>query len=246
MYLIRLDDASEYMDVEKWARLEFLLAKYGVKPIVGVIPNNQDKTLVNKYRRDSEFWNKVQAWNAKGWSIALHGYTHEYVSGDGGMNPVNDRTEFAGLALTAQREKIQRGIHIFHAHQIEPKIFFAPFHTFDGNTIKALKEESKIRIISDTVANDIYKMDELYFIPQQSGHAQRLPFKVTTFCYHPNTMTDNDFTMLENFFIRNKEKFITVDDLNFQDRELDDYDRILRNLYFLLIAIKKKALLWRN
>lgn len=241
MYLMRLDDASEYMDINKWDRLEFLLAKYGVKPIVGVIPNNQDKTLVNKYRRDLAFWNKVQVWDAKGWSIALHGYTHESLSHDGGMNPVNDRTEFAGLALIVQREKIRGGMHVFHAHQIEPKIFFAPFHTFDRNTIKALKEESKIRIISDTIANDIYKMDDFYFIPQQSGHAQRLPFKVTTFCYHPNTMTNNDFTMLEHFLIRNKEKFITVADLNFQARELDDYDRILRKLYFWLIAIKKKT-----
>ena len=31
-YLLRLDDASDYMDVEKWQRMENLLDKYGIKP----------------------------------------------------------------------------------------------------------------------------------------------------------------------------------------------------------------------
>ena len=30
---MRLDDASEYMDVEKWQRMENLLDKYGIKPM---------------------------------------------------------------------------------------------------------------------------------------------------------------------------------------------------------------------
>lgn len=32
-YIMRLDDASEYMDVEKWQRMENLLDKYGIKPM---------------------------------------------------------------------------------------------------------------------------------------------------------------------------------------------------------------------
>ena len=50
MYLIRLDDASEYMDLEKWTRISNLLDKYGIKPIFGIIPNNRDDTLISKYR----------------------------------------------------------------------------------------------------------------------------------------------------------------------------------------------------
>lgn len=45
-YIMRLDDASEYMDVEKWQRMEDLLDKYHIKPIVGVIPDNQDSDMV--------------------------------------------------------------------------------------------------------------------------------------------------------------------------------------------------------
>ena len=46
MYLLRLDDASEYMDTGKWARTEKLLDKYGVKPIFGIIPHNEDPQLI--------------------------------------------------------------------------------------------------------------------------------------------------------------------------------------------------------
>lgn len=94
-YIMRLDDASEYMDVEKWQRMEDLLDKYHIKPIVGVIPDNQDSDMVGVYPKDEQFWKKVQRWKEKGWIIALHGYTHVFETREGGLNPVNDRSEFA-------------------------------------------------------------------------------------------------------------------------------------------------------
>jgi hypothetical protein len=45
-YLIRLDDACPTMDAFKWRKLEKILDKYGILPIVGIIPNNQDQTLM--------------------------------------------------------------------------------------------------------------------------------------------------------------------------------------------------------
>ena len=43
-YLIRLDDASAYSDQSKWKHLE-ILDSNNIKPIVAVIPNNQDKSI---------------------------------------------------------------------------------------------------------------------------------------------------------------------------------------------------------
>ena len=63
-YLMRLDDASDYMDVEKWNRMENLLDSYHVKPLVGVIPNNQDPSLVQIYPKDMKFWDKVRSYGA--------------------------------------------------------------------------------------------------------------------------------------------------------------------------------------
>lgn len=145
------------------------------------------------YQKDNEFWDRVSVWKDKGWSLALHGCYHKYVTEEGGLNPVNKRSEFAGVAYDEQCKKIKHGIQILNEHNIFPDIFFAPSHTFDKNTLLALNQESNICIICDTVANDVYYQDGFYFIPQQSGHVRKLPFCVVTFCYHPNMMNVDTF-----------------------------------------------------
>lgn len=231
-YIMRLDDASEYMDVEKWQRMEDLLDQYHIKPIVGVIPDNQDPDMVGVYPKDEQFWKKVQRWKEKGWIIALHGYTHVFETRKGGLNPVNDRSEFAGVPLERQKEKIRAGIRILRDHGMEPDIFFAPAHTFDENTLEALKEESNIRIISDTIANDVYFENEFYFIPQQSGRVRKLPFKTVTFCYHPNIMTDMDFLKLEEFVNKTIKAFCQLNSNDMKKRKRNIQDFILKGLYY--------------
>ena len=44
-YILRLDDAAERMDIVKWNRMEVLLDKYNIKPLVGVIPKCQDAMM---------------------------------------------------------------------------------------------------------------------------------------------------------------------------------------------------------
>lgn len=107
-YLIRLDDACPYMDRAKWQRMEDVLDRYGVKPLVGIIPANADpKTMIE--REDPRFWEKAHSWEKKGWEIALHGNDHVCISNGGmkGLNPFWKRSEFAGLPLEQQREKIK-------------------------------------------------------------------------------------------------------------------------------------------
>ena len=65
------------MDREKWARIESILDSKNIKPIVAVIPNNQDENLKID-REDKYFWKSVRKWQKKDWEIALHGYRHEY------------------------------------------------------------------------------------------------------------------------------------------------------------------------
>ena len=234
-YFLRLDDASDYMDIEKWKKMELLLDKYNIKPIFGIIPENQDESLISKYTRDELFWDKVKDWMNKGWIPAMHGYEHKYVTKCGGINPVNPRSEFAGLSLEEQSEKIRRGYQILQGKGITPEIFFAPSHTFDMNTLEALKKETNIRIISDTISNDVYKNGDFIFIPQQSGKVRTLFLKVVTFCYHPNTMNEKLFEELETFLKKNKNKF--VPDINLEkkaERKFNLFDEIIRKLYFLL------------
>lgn len=231
-YIMRLDDASEYMDVKKWERMKALLDQYHINPILGIIPDNQDETLISAYEKDNSFWKKMRSWIEDGWTPALHGCEHRYVTEEGGCNPVNARSEFAGLPYDEQAEKIHRGYEKLKAHGILPEIFFAPSHTFDAHTLLALKNETPIRVISDTIANDVYKSNGFWFIPQQSGVVRKLPFKVVTFCYHPNTMEEKDFDTLQEFLREHEKDFCEFHHNLLKERSLGTYDRVLRWLYF--------------
>lgn len=60
-YIIRLDDACEKRNIANWDRMEKLLDSYGVKPLVGVIPDCQDP-MMEQYPTDLDFWNRVYSW----------------------------------------------------------------------------------------------------------------------------------------------------------------------------------------
>lgn len=240
-YLLRLDDACPTMDREKWERIEDLLDRYGIKPMVGVIPHNEDsKQEVSP--ADTNFWNKVHKWEDKGWAIALHGYNHCYSSNGGllGLNPMWSRSEFAGLSYEEQRGKIRKGIAIMREQGFNPKYFFAPSHTFDENTLMALCEESDIRIISDTIATKPYRYKEFVFIPQFGGQCREMKLGgVFTFCLHPTTMEDEAFERTEYFLKLHKDKFSSlegIDLLNVAKKSL--FDRLLSWCYFMLRKMK--------
>ena len=61
-YIMRLDDAAEKMNIAKWNQMEVLLDKYGVKPLVGVIPDCKDPQM-EEYDTDPSFWKNVQSWH---------------------------------------------------------------------------------------------------------------------------------------------------------------------------------------
>lgn len=230
-YVIRLDDACEKRDVEKWDRIERILDKYGVKPIVGIIPNCQDPDM-GKYAIDEEFWDRAREWQEKGWIIALHGYEHVFCTKEGGINPVNKYSEFAGVPLELQKTKITNGVAVLSEHGLSAKVFFAPAHTFDENTIDALKSCSDIRTISDTVAYDTYLgEDGMTYIPQQSGRVRKLPFKTVTFCYHPNIMDDESFDELEHFLSAYRCAFTNVQIIK-SNRKFGLVDDLLKKAYF--------------
>lgn len=239
-YLVRLDDACERRNIVAWDRIERLLDQFGVKPLVGIIPCCQDPAM-SGYPEDGTFWARVDRWVEKGWTLALHGCDHVYRTEDGGLNPVNRRSEFAGESLDVQREKIRRGLNVMIAHGHRPQIFFAPAHTFDYNTLEALRLESDIRIICDTIASDLYWKDGFCYIPQQSGHFCKLPVKVMTACFHPNVMPELGFQKLKAFLRENQSRFICCPDLlkSRPERTACFYDDVLNKMYFFIKRVKK-------
>jgi len=241
-YLIRLDDACPYMDTKKWQRIEKILDEYGVKPMVGIIPANADpKTMIES--ENHMFWDKAKAWQEKGWAIALHGYDHVYISNDGlkGLNPLWKRSEFAGVTVEEQRKKIQEGMNIMHEHGFNPKYFFAPSHTFDENTLVALKAESDIRIISDTVATRPYRYKEFVFVPQFSGSCREMKMKgLFAFCLHPNTMNDEAFENTEKCLNKHSYEFTSFNAIDVNNiKKKGIVDRVLSWLYFTQRKIRR-------
>lgn len=215
-YLIRLDDACPTMDAKKWQRMEYILDAVGVRPMVGVIPaNNDPKQRIDK--EDVDFWAKVRNWEKKGWAIALHGYDHCFISeaGMSGLNPLWARSEFAGVSLEKQKDKIRKGVAILIENGIDPKYFFAPAHTYDENTLRALREESNIRIISDTIAIKPHREGDFVFIPQLGGHCAEMKIPgIWTFCLHPSNMTEENFIATERFLKAHKDEMVGFDELD--------------------------------
>lgn len=230
-YILRLDDAAPRMNHFKWNKMEKMLRMYGIHPLIGIIPDVKDEELM-VYEEDENFWEKAREWQSSGFAhLALHGYHHVYLTESGGVNPVNLRSEFAGVSLDKQKYMLKSGYEKLKENGIDVDTFFAPSHTFDANTIRALKEVTPIRIISDTVANDVYVKDGITYVPQQSGKCRILPFKVTTFCYHPNEMTLGDYYILEEFIRKNVQKFVDFSSV-LKARSYCNFDRMIHEIYF--------------
>jgi len=206
-YLIRLDDACPTMNREKWNRAFDLVDRYNINPIVAVIPDNHDgKMIIDEY--DNDFWDKVRQWQEIGYHIALHGYNHVYVTKERGIVPMNTQSEFAGVDIDIQREKIKKGFAIFQKEKIKTNIWVAPAHTFDKNTLKVLKEETTIDTISDGIAFYPYFQDDFFWIPQQIWRFQNKKSGIWTICLHPNSMNESKFIEFEKFLENHSSEFV--------------------------------------
>lgn len=238
-YIIRLDDASPTMNSNKWKRVEMLLEKYKIEPIVAVIPNNKDPKLMID-RINIDFWKDVKRWQNNNWEIALHGFEHRYISKERSIVPINDYSEFAGVPLEEQIKKIREGIKIFKEHDISCRVWVAPAHSFDENTIKALKKESSINIISDGIAWSPYYEYDMYWVPQQLWKPREMPFGTWTICYHPDEMKDIDFEILENFLEKNHKKVTSVNILKLNKRAKGLLEKGFEKIYWKLLEKKQK------
>ena len=197
-YLFRLDDANSFSNLKKWHAIECIFQKYDIKPIVAVIPENKDPELIYQ-ELNPNFWKMVQDWDANGWSIAMHGYQHLFhsISRFQSIIPYYKRSEFSGLSLKNQKNKIKKSLKIFHQNDIDPKVWVAPAHSFDSLTLKAISEETNIKIISDGISIFQYFNSGFHFIPQQLWSIKKKTFGLWTICLHPDTMSDEEINELE-------------------------------------------------
>ncbi|HEX4644783.1 MAG TPA: DUF2334 domain-containing protein [Verrucomicrobiae bacterium] len=189
-YLLRFDDICPTMNWKVWAEIEAALVEHRLKPILAVVPDNQDAVLqVDAPRRD--FWEHVRKWQARGWTIALHGFQHKYIGRHAGLITPQKLTEFAGVPAPEQEEKLRRGMEIFEREGIKSRVWIAPNDSFDAATV-ALLPRFGIRVICDGVFRFPFYQREIMWVPQQLYRFRPAPRGIWTVAYHHNHLTPSD------------------------------------------------------
>ena len=77
------------------------------------------------------------------------------------------------------------------------------------------------------------KKGEFLFTPQQSWRVSWQPFRVTTFCYHPNTISVREFEKMRRALPQYRANFIRFEKELLNERKLDFIDQGMRGLCFL-------------
>jgi peptidoglycan/xylan/chitin deacetylase (PgdA/CDA1 family) len=207
-YLFRFDDLCPTMSRRRWARFEQLIDEFAIKPILAVVPKNADTELVIE-SRDPYFWSRMRSLESAGAAIALHGFTHVCASRDGSQLPLHRFSEFAGVSQDLQRDRINSGLAILREEGLKPRLFVAPRHGFDRNTLRVL-DVSGIKIISDGFARTPHLCEGLLWIPQQLWAPVSKPAGLWTICIHPNTASDALVDQLQKFLRRHDGQFTSL------------------------------------
>jgi predicted deacetylase len=190
-YLVRFDDICPGMNWPVWREIEKILLDADVKPMLAVVPKNEDAHL-DVGPKEARFWELVRGWQARGWTIGLHGYQHRYVTREAGIIGLNERSEFAGLSAREQADKLERAVEIFRAESVRPDVWIAPAHSFDAATVAALRDVG-VDAISDGFFLSAHRDERgMLWVPQQMWGFRYRPFGLWTVCYHHNDWSAGD------------------------------------------------------
>jgi hypothetical protein len=229
-YLLRFDDLCPTMHHGHWMRFVPLIREFGIRPILAVVPENQDPNL-RISEEDPEFWTQMKTMERAGATIALHGFRHLCHSIGKSLVPLREHTEFAGVAEATQRQWIQTGKHILRGHGLSPKIFVAPRHGFDRWTLRALRKEG-ITALSDGLARIPFVRGGVTWIPQQLWEPVEKKNGLWTICLHVNTARSSTVEQLRVFLERHAGQFTSLDRVmtELQPQELSISERLYEEI----------------
>ncbi len=208
-YLLRFDDLCPTVDRHRWERLIEIVREFQIRPILAVVPDNQDSDLMRS-PADSGFWEQMRELEAAGAAIALHGLAHLCTQRGRSLIHLHRFSEFSGLPLEEQRARIHTGIAILRGNGLNPRLWVAPRHGFDKNTLAALREEG-IRYLSDGMARIPFLREGVVWIPQQVWEPVRRERGLWTICLHPNSVDNDQAQKLRAFLVRNAANFTSFD-----------------------------------
>ena len=197
---IRIDDVSPGLDRAKFSRFLAMAEKAGLTILLGVVPEARDPKLMIDPPAES-FFGWVKELEGKGHVLSMHGVYHVYTTKAGGLFPLNRQSEFAGLSEERQRELLSEGKRILSSNGIDTDLFMAPAHSFDGATLKILRELG-FTGLTDGFGKGPYLWRGLTFYPisENRQNCLRGGEGITTFVVHPNVMEESDFSFYEKLF----------------------------------------------
>ena len=182
-YLLRFDDLCPTMPQERWGQFRDVMEEFRIRPILAVIPDNQDPSMRFTVRNPA-FWDEMRAMETAGAAIAVHGYRHVCASFGKSLLGIHRHSEFAGVDAETQREWIRKGIAILREQGLTPRLWTGPRHGFDANTLAALHGEG-MKYISDGFARVPFRRGAVMWIPQQLWSPVFKAKGLWTVCIHP-------------------------------------------------------------
>ena len=235
--IIRFDDICPTMNRDIWEKVEYICNKNKILPVIAVIPDNKDPKFSHK--EDPFFWNRIKGLQDAGWSVGLHGLHHTYISKNSGLMKITDLSEFVPRPFIEQDVMIKRGMEIFQDHEIKVDMFIAPCHSFDNNTIKALKNNN-IYTISDGFYSRPVNIDGMNYIPSQLWERSKIPEKgLYTICCHTENWSSEDLVHFESLIKKYSKNIISFSDID-EINKARNRDKLSNWLRINLFSVKKK------
>jgi predicted deacetylase len=234
-YILRFDDICPNMNWGIWESIERILIDTNISPVLAVVPDNRDPQLmIGPEKKD--FWERVRQWKARKWTIAMHGHTHVYESNSCGIYGMARRSEFAGIPLDRQRQKLTEAAQIFAREEVVPECWVAPSHSFDRNTVNILRDIN-ISVISDGPGRWPYRdRSGMLWLPQQLWN-KIVPKSngVWTICYHHNHWANLQVDNLRRDIEAFRKQISHVADIvkQFTSRSLSVGDMFYQSVYKL-------------
>lgn len=209
---IRLDDITPDMDWDRFLAFKEILDGCGIKPLIGVVPDNRDENL-HRTKAADNFWKYIKELQENGWCVALHGYRHIYTTKKGGLFPLNCFSEFAGVPFDRQKEMLSEATEILEKNGIRTDIFMAPAHSYDRNTLKALKELGYCKM-TDGFGSRPYRWQEMTFYPISFLLSRSLKKKsgITTMVVHTNEIDAAGMERMRRLLSEQQDHLISYSD----------------------------------
>ena len=143
--MFREDGVQPFLLLESLKRVNELFETSNISATLGIIPDVSEKYPIESDTDLVAYLNEILAKSTM-FEAAMYGVTHRYCC----IGPLG-HSEFAGLPLERQEELVRHGLAILHSAfpDVPVTTFIPPFHTYDENTLIAIRNQGLTAISSD-------------------------------------------------------------------------------------------------